>query len=149
MTQIYTWQRVNHDPITLHKYLYTGIDPSGNSLINLAFGNNIQSTLLKTAVKHIVGVSLMTAILYNLTDQDVNYSRRERTAVDVRLGVVAASICAKSQNFSSGCTGKKESNLPEFIYDSDPDFRQKLGIGFENESVSVNQEVALKANREN
>ncbi|WMS88919.1 RHS repeat domain-containing protein [Pleionea litopenaei] len=52
-TQMDTWMGRNHDPITLHKYLYAnadpvnGIDPSGYATISsMSAAQNIQSTLL-------------------------------------------------------------------------------------------------------
>ncbi|TBW58858.1 tandem-95 repeat protein [Marinobacter halodurans] len=102
-TQMDTWMGRNVDPVTLHKYMYAGgnpinnIDPSGNSFMSLGIRLSISAELSNVAV-NTAGIAFVSALRYSFTDVDVNLMRKERTAADVRIGTIAANICAKSQD---------------------------------------------------
>ncbi|MBW7469843.1 Ig-like domain-containing protein [Marinobacter sp. F4218] len=102
-TQMDTWMGHDSDPVTLHKYLYAGrnpinnIDPSGNSFMSLGIRLSISTELANAAV-NTAGIAFISALRYSFTDADVNVMKRERTAADVRIGTIAANMCARSQD---------------------------------------------------
>ncbi|TVZ38021.1 deoxyribonuclease NucA/NucB [Alteromonadaceae bacterium 2753L.S.0a.02] len=113
-----TWRGNNHDPITLHKYLYAGsdpvkyIDPSGNSLMSFSVSNTILGVLVASSAAY-AGHQFVSALNTSFGNSDVNSMRRERTAADVQVGTVAANICARSQD--ENC----RASIPLIIFGAD------------------------------
>jgi len=118
-TQMDSWMGANSDPVTLHKYAYANVDPVSyldptgtTGLLSLGVRNNMLVALAASTIIY-AGQPFFSALDYNFGDQDVNIMRRYRTEADVRIGVVAATMCAKELN--EDC----RASIPIIVFGSD------------------------------